>query len=94
MPDRPNVLIFMMDTQRLKNMSCYGYRRETTPSIDRIAEEGVVFENHIITASWTLPVHASLFTGKYACGHGAHERTTPAIRAVLFGHQSSIVERP
>ncbi len=74
MPDRPNVLIFVMDTQRLKNMSCYGYRRETTPNIDRIAAEGVLFENHIITASWTLPVHASLFTGKYACGHGAHER--------------------
>ena len=61
---KPNVLIFMMDTQGARNMHCYGYRRPTTPNIDRIAAEGALFENHFVTAPWTLPVHASLFTGR------------------------------
>jgi len=79
---RPNVIIFMMDTQGARNMSCYGYRKPTTPNIDRIAAEGVVFENHFVTAPWTLPVHASLFTGRYESGHGAgaqHEGLEPGL---------------
>ncbi len=64
-PNRPNILLFMMDTQGARNMHCYGYRKPTTPSIDQIAKEGCLFENHFVTAPWTLPVHASLFTGRY-----------------------------
>ena len=67
---KPNFLIFMMDTQRARNMSCYGYHRQTTPSIDKIAEEGVFFENHFTPGVWTVPTHASLFTGQYIHGHG------------------------
>ena len=80
--ERPNVVIFMMDTQGARNMSCYGYRRPTTPNIDRIASEGVLFENHFVTAPWTLPAHASLFTGRYQSGHGAgaqHEGLEPGL---------------
>jgi len=79
---RPNIVIFMMDTQGSRNMSCYGYRRPTTPHIDQIAREGVLFENHFVTAPWTLPVHASLFTGRYESGHGAgaqHEGLEPGL---------------
>lgn len=79
---KPNVLIFMMDTQGARNMHCYGYRRPTTPNIDRIAAEGALFENHFVTAPWTLPVHASLFTGRYESGHGAgaaHEWLEPGL---------------
>ena len=68
---RPNIIIFMMDTQGARNMSCYGYHRKTTPNIDAIAAEGVLFENHFVTSPWTLPVHASIFTGRYESGHGA-----------------------
>ena len=67
---RPNIVIFMMDTQSARNMSCYGYHRKTTPNIDQIAKEGALFLNHFVTSSWTLPVHASLFTGRYESGHG------------------------
>ncbi len=80
--ERPNVLLFMMDTQSARNMSCYGYHRETTPNIDRLAAEGVLFQNHFVTAPWTLPVHSSLFTGRYESGHGAgaqHEGLEPGL---------------
>ena len=79
---RPNVVIFMMDTQGSRNMSCYGYRKPTTPNIDQIGKEGVVFLNHFVTAPWTLPVHSSLFTGRYESGHGAggqHEGLEPGL---------------
>ena len=79
---RPNIVIFMMDTQGARNMSCYGYRLKTTPNIDEIGREGVVFLNHFVTGPWTLPSHASLFTGRYLSGHGAcaqHEVLEPGL---------------
>ncbi|MCD6510693.1 MAG: sulfatase-like hydrolase/transferase, partial [Thermoprotei archaeon] len=60
-----------MDTQRADNLSCYGYHKKTTPNIDGIAGEGVIFLNNIVPGVWTLPSHASLFTGRYVSGHGA-----------------------
>ena len=79
---RPNIIIFMMDTQGARNLSCYGYRKKTTPNIDRVAEQGTLFERHFVTAPWTLPVHSSLFTGRYESGHGAgaqHEGLEPGL---------------
>jgi len=71
MKKKPNILIFVMDTQRVDNLGCYGYDKQTTPNIDKIAEEGTVFLNNITPAVWTLPSHASLFTGLYQYTHGA-----------------------
>ena len=59
----PNVLIIILDTVRAANLSLYGYSKPTTPEIDRFAQRGVVFENAISPSPWTLPSHASLFTG-------------------------------
>lgn len=81
-PRRPNIVIFMMDTQGARNMSCYGYRLKTSPNIDRIAAEGALYLNHFVTSPWTLPAHASLFTGRYESGHGAgaqHEGLEPGL---------------
>ena len=71
MGKKPNIMIFIMDTQRVDNLSCYGYAKKTTPNLERIAEEGTLFLNNITPAVWTLPSHASLFTGMYQSGHGA-----------------------
>ncbi len=71
-----NILIFVMDTQPLRNMTPYGYGKPTTPNIEKIANEGLVYDNHFVTGCWTVPSHASLFTGKYQSGHftgGQHE---------------------
>jgi arylsulfatase A-like enzyme len=61
----PNVLLIVMDAVRAHNLSLYGYHRETTPHLERWAAQGTVFENAIATAPWTLPSHASMFTGRY-----------------------------
>ena len=70
-PDTPNVLVIVVDTLRADHVSAYGYSRPTTPNLDRIAREGVVFDNAISTAPWTMPSHASMVTGRYPQEHGA-----------------------
>jgi arylsulfatase A-like enzyme len=61
--DAPNVLLIVLDTVRAKNLSLHGYHRPTTPRLDRWAREGTVFDYAIAPAPWTLPSHASFFTG-------------------------------
>jgi arylsulfatase A-like enzyme len=67
--DKPNILWIVMDTVRADHLSSYGYFRKTTPNIDKIASEGVLFENAISAAAWTLPSHASMFTGMFPSKH-------------------------
>ncbi|MEO8200344.1 MAG: sulfatase [Gemmatimonadota bacterium] len=61
----PNVLLIILDTVRAMNLGLYGYPRPTTPEIEAWARSGVVFEDAFSVAPWTLPSHASMFTGKY-----------------------------
>jgi arylsulfatase A-like enzyme len=68
---RANIVLIVLDTLRQDHLGTYGYRRRTSPTIDRIAEEGVVFETAYTTAPWTLPGHASLFTGTHTTTHEA-----------------------
>ncbi len=68
--ERPNVLLIVLDTVRADHMSCYGYGQETTPNIDRFAAEAQVFTNCLSPACWTLPSHASFFTGLPGRAHG------------------------
>jgi len=70
MPKQPNIILLVMDSVRTANLSCYGYERATTPNIDRLATQGTLFEQAISVSCWTLPVHASLFTGLYPLNHG------------------------
>jgi len=71
MPDRPNIVIVVLDSVRRDHLSAYGYPRNTTPNIDRLAEASVVFRNAYAASSWTIPSHASLFTGLYPSAHRA-----------------------
>jgi arylsulfatase A-like enzyme len=61
----PNVLVITLDTVRAANLSLYGYSRATTPQLERIAQTGVIFDRALAAAPWTLPSHASMFTGRY-----------------------------
>jgi hypothetical protein len=63
--DAPNILLVVLDTVRAQNLSLYGYERETTPALKRFAAEGTTFDRAIAPSSWTLPSHASLFTGRH-----------------------------
>jgi arylsulfatase A-like enzyme len=65
----PNVLVVVIDTLRADHVHSYGYSRETTPNIDRLASEGTVFENAVSPTPWSLPSHVSLLTGRYQFEH-------------------------
>lgn len=69
--DKPNVILIVMDTARKDHLSCYGASRKTTPNIDQFSKEGILFTRYISTAPWTIPSHASLFTGMFTSKHGA-----------------------
>jgi len=69
-PKRPNVLLISIDTLRADHLGSYGYSRATSPSIDRLAREGTLFEQHVSSSSWTLPAHAAIFTGLSDSLHG------------------------
>ena len=63
--DKPNIILITIDALRSDHLSCYGYQRDTSPNIDRLAEEGVVFDNCFATSSGTPFASPGLFTGRY-----------------------------
>jgi arylsulfatase A-like enzyme len=67
----PNLIIIVVDALRADHLSAYGYLRQTSPNLDRISAEGILFENAFAASSWTLPSHASLLTGLYPNEHRA-----------------------
>ena len=67
-----NIVLISIDTCRADHLSCYGYFRKTTPNIDNIAEEGVLFENVISPVPTTLPAHCTMHTGTIPPYHGVH----------------------
>ena len=62
---QPNLIVISIDTLRADHLGCYGYNRPTSPLLDTLAAQGVLFENASATSPWTLPSHGSLFTGFY-----------------------------
>jgi arylsulfatase A-like enzyme len=83
--DGINVVIVLLDTLRADRLSCYGHDRPTSPHIDRWAAESAVrFSNTVAPAPWTLPSHASIFTGLDAVRHGFNYwGTAPASLEML-----------
>lgn len=69
--DKPNAILILIDTLRADHLSSYGYERQTSPNIDRMAKEGVLFWNAVAPAPWTKPSTASLLTSLYPSVHGA-----------------------
>ncbi|MGH7927831.1 MAG: sulfatase-like hydrolase/transferase, partial [Candidatus Binatia bacterium] len=70
MRQKPNIILIVMDAVRADHLSCYGYSRVTTPALDGLAAEALVFDRAFAAAPWTPPSHASLFTGTYPSRHG------------------------
>ena len=71
-----NVIIVLIDALRYDHLGCYGYKRDTSPNIDALSKQSIVFKNAIAQATWTKPSIVSLFTSNYVTDHG--------IRATLF----------
>jgi arylsulfatase A-like enzyme len=92
-PRPPHIVFVMIDTLRPDHLGCYGYARNTSPNIDRIAEQGVVFENVFSVAPWTNPTIASLFTGLYPQAIFPPAEHRDAIRQALPGQLETLAER-
>ena len=67
-----NVVLISIDTCRADHLSCYGDSRQTTPNIDAVARDGVLFRHAQSTHSITLPAHCSMLTGTDPTFHGVH----------------------
>ncbi|GIW41705.1 MAG: hypothetical protein KatS3mg076_2282 [Candidatus Binatia bacterium] len=104
----PDVLLIVLDTTRADRLSLHGYPRPTTPILRELGERSVVFRRAFATSPWTIPSHASLFTGKMPgeLGVGWHNLRLPegiptlaevfrsaGYRTVAF-FQNPILEEP
>jgi len=67
--DKPNVIFVIFDTTRPDRLSCYGYKEITSPNIDALAKDSVLFSRNFTSVPLTTPSHASIFTGLYPQNH-------------------------
>ena len=70
---RPNLLLVSVDCLRADHLSCYGYERQTSPTLDALAAEGVRFERALSSSPWTLPAHLTMLTGLPVSAHGVDD---------------------
>ena len=88
-PPRPHIVLISLDTVRSDRIGCYAEGAAATPAIDRIAREGVRYEHAVSSSPWTLPAHASLFSGRPVSGHGA--RYDPDAEFGVSWHRVSVM---
>ena len=88
---RPNVLVILIDALRADHLGCYGYERDTSPQIDALARESLVFVNSHAQSPWTKPSVPTLFTSLYPIQHGVYEgetkRSDGALESDILGEQ-------
>ena len=73
-PAPPNIIFVLIDTLRADHLPSYGFRGTSTPALDRIAREGVLFERVIAPSSFTKTSMASIFTSRDPDRHGPRHR--------------------
>ena len=66
----PDILLIVLDTLRADHLTVYNKNRTTSPNLESFAQESLVFDRCIAPSSWTVPSHASLFSGLYSSEHG------------------------
>ncbi|NQU07914.1 MAG: sulfatase, partial [Candidatus Abyssubacteria bacterium] len=71
--DMPNVVYVSIDMLRPDHMGLYGYHRDTTPNIDRFAQENIYFNEAFSTDTWTLPAHMSALSSQHTSAHGIND---------------------
>lgn len=84
--DRPNILFIMTDDHAAHALSCYGSKVNETPNLDRIAKDGMRFENAFVTNSICTPSRATILTGKYS-----HLNGTPVFNR-FDGNQRTVAK--
>ncbi len=87
-----NVILISIDSLRADRVGCYGNTHDTTPTLDRLARQGVRFADATSTTSWTLPSHASMLTGRYLMSHGIYadaDRLPPSVPTLAEGMKAA-----
>ena len=90
-PEIRNIVLVSLDAVGAKHVSAYGYARETTPNLDGVAREGVLFESAYTQQTWTLTSHITMLNGLNPRSHGASEerQASPAatsLTEILWAH--------
>jgi uncharacterized sulfatase len=80
--ERPNIVVIVADDLLSAELSCYGGCNLTTPNIDRIAREGVLFSNNYASTAMSVPIRASMYTGLYPVRHGSYQNHKGNYRTV------------
>lgn len=95
--NRPSVVLIIIDTLRADHLSCRGYHRDTSPTIDSLARDGVMMENAVSQSSWTLPAMTTIMSGVTPVSHGARidvptgrvygmDRGMPVLSTIMKEH--------
>lgn len=93
----PDIVLIVLDTLRADHLELYGYAHSTMPALTSWADQARVYEQASSTSSWTLPAHASLFTGQYPSTHRARGRTVEGdhLQRFMTGRATMrVLERP
>ncbi len=69
--EKPNVILIMVDALRADRLHCYGYETQTSPHIDALATDAILFQDYFVQSSWTRPSTATLLTSLYPSSHRA-----------------------
>ncbi len=80
-----SLVVISVDTLRADHLTCYGYERPTTPSIDRLARQGLLFENAFSQSAKTATSHMTIMTGLYPAVHGVTNIRNGRARAPRAG---------
>jgi len=91
------LIVVVIDCLRADHVSCYGYGRPTTPTMDQLAGHGMLWERAFSASCWTKPSVATMFTGRYPSEHGAFEgvkrsKTRPAATTDALGDTPTLAE--
>lgn len=78
-----HIIIYVIDALRADHLSCYGYNRDTSPNIDQLSRDGVLFESCCTPATWTRPVAASILTGVYPIVHKTRMRNERLEKSIV-----------
>ena len=87
-----NIVFIMIDTLRADHLGCYGYQRDTSPTIDSIANKGILFKNSFSASPWTIPTIVTLFTGYHPNSVFEPANLRQAMRWILPNNINTLPE--
>jgi len=80
----PNILLISIDSLRADHLGIYGYGRDTSPNLDRLARQGAYFARAWSTTSWTLPSHSSMMSSLEPASHGVNRGYSSLVPGVVL----------